>query len=617
MTALKKIDSNVTGLTYAEEDGLGLLPATPIWNPLEPNSYDNFGGQITTIARSPINSGRQRQKGVVTDLDASGGFQSDLTQENLQDILQGFFFADLRRKSDVGDDRQPRRAGTFGEFEDYLITAIGASNDITVDSRVAVSAAVVAGGTGYAVGDVVQVTDANATVTARFIVTTVAAGVVTAVALTLAAYTGGREGRTDTDTGVGAATTHISGSGDDALTLTVTYGNGITWQVGDLVLLAGNNDIDNDGLKTVSSVTNNVVTVSETLVADAAPAAAASMTTVGFQGTAGDIDVDASASLPTLTSTTADFTTMNLIPGEWIFVGGDAVGFLFTTAANNGFARIKSVAQHVLTFDKTQSTMVTEASAAETIQLFFGRVLKNEADPTLQVRRSYNVERELGAPDDTYPAQIQGEYLVGAVCNEVTFNFATADKITVDVSFIATDNEQVTASVGLKAGTRPTLVPGDAFNTSSDFSRLKMSVLDSANADPSALFAYLTEFKVTVNNNLSPNKAISKLGAFDVTAGFFLVDGTATAYFADVSAVTAVRNNSDVTFDFAVVKGSSGAKSGIVVDVPLIALGDARLKVEQNQPITLPLSMPAAADRTFNHTMLMVFYDYLPDAADI
>lgn len=619
-TAVQKIDSNVTGLRYQEEQCIGVPEVANDWIPLEPNSYDNFGGEITTVARNPINAGRQRQKGVVTDLDAAGGFNSDLTQENLQDILQGFFFADFRRKNDVGVDRQPRRAGTQGENDDYTIIDITAS-DITVDSRVAVSAVPVAQGSGYAVGDVVEVTNASATINARFIVTGETAGAVDTVALVLSGFTGGVEGRTSVETGAGAATTAITGGGDNALTLTVTYGNGLIWQAGDLLWMQGNDDAGNNGLFSVSSVADEVITVNETLVVDAAPNAAATMTNVGIEGTAGDIDVDVSGAYATYTSSTLDFTTLGLVPGEWIFVGGDAAsggpGDQFANAVNNGFKRVRSVAANALVVDKSGGTMVTEANAADTIRLFFGRVVKNEADTALQRRRSYQLERQLGAPDADLPSEIQAEYLEGAVASELTFNFNTADKITADVSFVALDNTQIDGPTALKTGGRPSLVSGDAFNTSSDFSRLKLHVLSDTDENPNALFAFLTEFTLVINNNLSSNKAISVLGGFEVTAGNFTVDGSMTAYFANVAAVQSVRNNADVTLDFSIVSGATGAKSGISVDVPLLALGDGRLNVEQDQPITLPLDIPAAADRVFNHTLLMVFYDFLPDAADV
>ncbi len=629
MVLVQKVDSNVTGLRYQEETSIGVAnPANP-WLALEPNSYDDFGGEFTTVARNPINAGRQRQKGVLVDLDATGGFQNDLTQENLQDILQGFMFADLRRKNDVGADRSPRRAGITGEFEDYLMTDIDGSNVITVDSRVAVTA--VAGtnkGTGYSVGDVVEVTDAAATVTIRLVVTGETGGLVDTVALlNLAGLdVGGREGRTEADTGADTATTMVSGTGDAALQVTVTYGNGLTWQVGDIIKMTGHDDGGNNGIFDVSAVTDNLITVSQTLILDATINAAATLTTVGFEFAADDLDVVVPAlpALPTLVVVAADFETMGLIPGEWIFVGGDvsgAAGDQFpTNPSNNGFMRINSiVSATVLEIDKSAGTLISEATAGgETIRVFFGRVLKNEADSVLQVRRTYQLERQLGTPDDAIPADIQAEYLEGWVANELTVNYATADKITVDIAGIAIDVSTIAGSVALKAGSRPTLVSGDAYNTSNDISRLKLSVLDrTLGSNPTALFAFLTEFSININNNVSPNKAISVLGAFDVTAGQFNVEGSMEAYFADVTAVSSIRNNDDITLDVAMVKGSTGSKSGTLIDVPLITLGDGRLSVEQDESITLPLDIPAGADRVFNHTLLWMFWDHLPDAADV
>lgn len=94
------IDSNIVGLAYATEvlDNPKTLPSSTVWNVLEPNSYSDFGGQLSTVARNPINANRQNKKGTPTDFEASGGFAIDKTATNLLDMLQGFFFADMQEK---------------------------------------------------------------------------------------------------------------------------------------------------------------------------------------------------------------------------------------------------------------------------------------------------------------------------------------------------------------------------------------------------------------------------------------------------------------------------------------------------------------------------------------
>lgn len=507
-----KIDSNATGLRYAEESStIGTLPGSPVWYPLEPNGYNDFGGQITTVARNPINPSRQRKKGVTTDLDASGGFGTDLTQNNLTRLLQGFFFADRREK--------------------------------------------------------VTTLPLNAT---QIPIT----GVVTA-----------------TDD-------YQAASGLDA------------FAAGDLVFASGFSQAGNNGLKSVAAAAAGALTVNENLV-DETPSAAAILEQVGFEFGSAEVDINVSGqTYPRLvrTSGTKDFTDFGLIPGEWIFIGGDAASDMFATAANNGFARVRDVAATYIEFDKTASTMADETGTGLTIRIFFGHLIKNESAANLINRRTYQLERTLGEDSNG----TMSEYLIGSVPNELSLQIRQADKVTCDLSFISTNNEQRDGTTGVKSGTRPSLVDASAFNTSSDFSRIKMHLITAGNTNPTALFAYLTDLTLTINNNVSPNKSIAVLGAFDVTAGQFVVSGNVTAYFADIAAVQAVRNNSDVALDFALVKDNAG----MVFDIPLIALGEGRINVEQDQPITLPLSMDAAEGGN-NHTLLWNEFPYLPDAADV
>jgi hypothetical protein len=503
---VNKIDGNITGLRYAEEASLKTLPGSPVWYPLEPNSYNDFGGNLSMVARNPINPSRQRKKGVITDLETAGGFSSDLTQTNLQDLLQGFMFADARAK---GVEEPTNVDGTDDEFD-------------------------VADTEGFYVGSLVLAT----------------------------------------------------GFADDA----------------------------NNGVHYLDAVTADTsVGTTSSLVDDASPDG--TLTVVGFQGASADLEIDASGSLPALVSTTKDLTELGVIPGEWIYIGGDAVGTQFATAANNGFKRVRSVSTNAITLDKSDSAMVTDAGTGKTIRVFLGRVLKNETGSLIK-RRTYQLERTLGAPDDSQPTQIQSEYLVGAVPNEFTLNIPTADKVTADLAFVGLDYETRDAATGVKSGTRPALVEADAFNTSSDITRLNMAVVIAGNEAPTPLFAFVTELSVAINNNVSAAKAVGVLGGFDTIVGTFQVSGNVTAYFSNVSAMAAVRANSSVTLDFAAVKNNAGW----IVDLPLISLGDGRANIEQDQAITLPLSMDAATaasiDANLDYTLMLVFFDYLPDAAD-
>jgi len=530
MAAVNKIDSNVTALRFAEEATFKANPGAVNWYDLEPNSYGDFGGNSTLLARNPINAGRQNKKGVITDKDASGALQQDVTQTNFERLLQGFFFADVREKPDT--------------------TSFGSAK-IVID-------------------DVTTLAD-----------------------------------------------TYTASGGD------YTAGGG-GFLANDIVLGTGFTESANNGLHVVATVGATAITVDENLV-DETPPAAARLTMVGHEFTAGDLSVVVSGDLPTIVSAGGkDLTELGLIPGEFIYVGGDGATKKFFNAVNNGFARVKSVTATVITLDKTESTMVADdgtidgaGGAGQLIRIFCGRVLKNETG-SLITRRTYHLERELGAPDDEEPAEIQAEYLEGAVPNEITFNFSTADKLTADLTFVAGDSATVAGDVALRsaAGTVVTVTESDAFNTSSNVVRVNMHVISSTDAAPTPLLGFFEEFTIAISNGVTPNKAIGTIGAFDVSTGNFTVNGSATGYFADVASKAAVEGNSDVTMDVQVVKDNAG----ITLDIPLIALGGGLLSIESDQPIKVPLNHEAASgaavDANMDHTLLMVHWDYLPDAAE-
>lgn len=504
---VNKIDSNKTGLSIAEETSPKVLPVTPVWYAHEPNSYNDFGGQLSTVAREPISATRQRKKGTVTDLDASGGFNEDITQNNLTRVLQGFLFADAHEKADTA----PLNGSAV------VITAVDGTND-----------------------------------------------------------------------------QYEAASGLDV------------FAAGDIILAKGFGVPANNGIKVLDAIASGAVDAVEDLTAEASPPAAASIQAVGFQFDEDDATLTVSGGVATLGATTKDLTELGLNVGEWVFIGGDATANYFATAGRT-YARVATIAAGAITFDKvTNGTLATDAGTGKSIRIFFGKFLRNESVDNLIKTRTYNVERTLG----NNGTGNQAEYLEGAVPNELTINIPAADKAAADLSFAAMSNAFRTGAEGLKSGTRVPALGEQAFNTSSNVYRMRMNVVEAGTLLPSALFAHVTEGSIAVNNNASLVKAVGTLGGIDISVGNFETGGSVTALFTDVAAVQAVRDNADVTFDLILAKQNAG----MVFDVPLLALGNGRINVTKDQPITVPLDT-IAAEGPNGYTLGITFFPYLPTAA--
>jgi len=88
-----RVVTNGMSLSFAREASLGVLPVTPQWFELEPNTINTFGTTTATSSRSPISKSRARRKGTVTDLDSAVEFESDLTLTHIRLFAENFLFA--------------------------------------------------------------------------------------------------------------------------------------------------------------------------------------------------------------------------------------------------------------------------------------------------------------------------------------------------------------------------------------------------------------------------------------------------------------------------------------------------------------------------------------------
>lgn len=401
----------------------------------------------------------------------------------------------------------------------------------------------------------------------------------------------------------------------------------VGWAVGNIVLAENFLNSENNGISVVTATASGTITVDKSLVTETGSAGETGgengthIWNVGIEGVADDLEIDASGARPILRSAAGiDWTALGLTVGEYISIGGDtagAAGNQFITAANNTEARIFSISTLDLVLDVAGQTMVTEnPTGTETIQVFWApRILKNRTASNI-VRRTYQAEQQLGDPDTTQPTwDPQAAYNKGLVPNEAVWTINTAAKLEAEYGFVGTQDELIDAAASsLKTGNRPTTQGEDIYNTSSNFKTIKLFKYNAADANPSALLVYGTEWTITINNGATALEAAGVFGAFDVTTGNFKVSATVTGYFIDFEAKKAVNGACDVSLLAHAFQ--TATQSGVTWDIPLITLGDGKVQIEKDEAVKIPLTMTAARAKKLssNHdyVMMMMFWAYLP-----
>lgn len=625
----RKIDSNATGLSFAETI-CGRLPTVeddgylPTWYEMEPNSYSDLGGGITTTARRPISASRQRKKGVTTDLNAGGGFNQDFTQTNFKRLMQGFLFADAREKATTAP---------LNGTPVVITGAVAATDTYTAAAGLSVFRAgmlvLVSGFATAANNGVKRITavDDDAITVAEALTDETPAGTVTIQAVGWQFATAGADmalvgalGRlTLTGAAPVAATGTITVVGPVAAETVTVAGIEYTFVaavVDPYDVLIGATD-DDTAANLAAAINGDVVGTDANPLVSAEVATNVVTVTALIAGAAGNeielaeavADVGFTVSGANLAGGTGfSFYEMGLIAGEWVYLGSDTASERF--ANNNGYARISAITDQTILFDKTTWTPAAEVGTGKDIRLWVGDTIKNEKDPELVVTRYYEFERTLGQDGDG----VQSEYLTRAVLNEFTLNIPLPEgedaKLNADITIVAGDSEQRTGLEGRKAGPFVPAPGEDAYNTASHIVRMRMAVIDEATSRPSALFAYLSEGTLSINNNVTPVKAVGTLGSIDVNVGDFDVGGEVTAIFSTVAATRAVRQNADVTLDFIAAAGNAG----FVFDIPLLSLGGGIIDIEPGREVRVPLEL-FGAENPNGYTLLHTNWAYLPTQA--
>jgi hypothetical protein len=382
-----------------------------------------------------------------------------------------------------------------------------------------------------------------------------------------------------------------------------------TLVVGSLIFARGFAESANNGLQVVDTEVDysTDIPVTGTLVTEGTSPSNATIESCGFRTASGDLEVaNVSGTNADLTSTALDFTTLGLTVGQFIWIGGDAAGNQFTEQAgsdtNYGFARITSIAANTLGIDKMRSTFTATTNTTQAVDIYFGQWLRNlDVDDADYIERSYTFEgafKDLGgAGTDEY------EYAKGNYCNSMAINMPLTDKATVTWGFIGTDTDDPTTTRATGASSAVDPVQTTAYNTSSDFARLRLT-----QEDETGLTTDFKDMTITLNNNVSPEKVLDTLGAKYMNTGNLEVDISTTVLFSNSAVVDAIRANTTVTMEMA-LRNDDGA---FLIDIPEMTIGDGTKDFPVNESVTLALNCMAHKDETYGISIGISQFPYIP-----
>lgn len=373
-----------------------------------------------------------------------------------------------------------------------------------------------------------------------------------------------------------------------------------------LLLASGYVTAANNGVKTLDTAaasTDTTLAVAETLATETAPSNAR-LEIAGARFGDGEMDLTVVAAVPdvsgrigTLNFDTENPTTFGLAIGQIVYIRMDGTV--------RGFGRVTAIGATTITLDRLDAALITSAPTGATTDLFFGQFLRDvEVADSGFLQRSFQVEA-------TYPGLaadgIADEYVYakGNFCNTIGFAFNLTDKATFTAAFVGTDTDVPTLVRATNAATARAPLGTEAFSTVADFARLRITDIDE-----DGLTTDFKSMELTLNNNVSPEKVLNRLGARFINFGNFFVDLTTEILFTSGDVVDRIRENTTVALDL-FVENNDGA---IAFSIPAMTLGEGSVSLPVNETVLLGLSGQAFEDPVTGASLGVSFIPSVPSA---
>jgi len=376
-----------------------------------------------------------------------------------------------------------------------------------------------------------------------------------------------------------------------------------------LIYARGFTNASNNGLKEIDAdiaTSATLVSVAEALVAEASPPANARIELAGVRSLAAASDLtwdwDAGTSTAQLISAgdITDWPALGFTVGQAIHVGSKTTAGVIQFAFENsvaddmfGYARIVSMVSGVMTVDKVDAALQFDDAVAPAtdVDILTGVFIRNVpvSNTAEFLERTFQFEATwpnlFTGPADGY------SYSPSNYCNTLALSMPLTDKATCTFGFIGTDTNNPTSTRDPEGANGLNPLGTSAFNTSSDFARLRITDVDET--------GLTTDFKsmtLTMNNNVSPEKVLGQLGAKFINNGNFEVTIEGNILFTEPAVINRIRANTTVTMDFVL----TNSDCAVSIDLPSMTLGNGAPELPVNESVQLGLTGEAFQDDTLS-----------------
>lgn len=377
---------------------------------------------------------------------------------------------------------------------------------------------------------------------------------------------------------------------------------------GMLVVSRGLGNEQNNGVWRVAagSTGTSVKVPTGSLVADATPAANATLDVCGFQFNAGDLELDADGNL---TTTTKDLTTLGLNVGQPVYIPGpDDVDppYRFDNDDYFGFAIVDKIETNKITLvERDWEVGAPDNGGTRTVQLRFTKWVRN-------VARSHSDENDVTlAFEITYPGLAAGpadayEKLLGYKLDQATFNIPPEGKVSMQMTFVGMTAQDPDTDRWTGPSTALNPVTGLAVSTSADINRLRV-----ADVDETGLWSDFKDLKIIFKNNITPEKAVGHMGNRFTPLGVFETDTEADVFFVTPEIVKAVSDNR-------ILRKGTGMRNddfGCFIHIPSMGAMTAKKKLEHNRLVSVTSNMSGFMDGERQYTASIGVFAHLPTQA--